>query len=154
MSTRLPGPRRWIAAAATAALLAGCSVFGSEEEAPAAADAHGAAAEARAAEPVEAVRSVEIGRTRDGLVITAVGTAPGLGYARPRLEPRRDGRPGVDGLLDYDFTAVPPDPGLEMPRGPARAREVRADRFVELPDLQGARGIRVHGARRGVRLMF
>lgn len=104
--------------------------------------------------PVQAVRSVELGRTRDGFIITAFGTAPGLGYAQPSLRPRRSGAPGADGFVDFDFVAVQPDPDFKLPQGTTRARALRADLPVTLRNLKGAQGIRVHALAGGVQLTF
>lgn len=104
--------------------------------------------------PVEAVQSVEIGRTRDGFLVTAYGSAAGLGYARPTLRPRRGGAPGVDGYLEYDFVATEPAAGLDLPPGSAQARRLRADLPVQAASLRGARGIRVLGLTGGAQLDF
>jgi hypothetical protein len=104
--------------------------------------------------PVEAVRGVEIGRTRDGFLITAYGTAPGLGYALPRLRPRRGGAPGPDGYVEYDFVASEPPPGFDLPPGTARTRTIRADLPVRAAELRGAAGIRVLALRGGAQLDF
>ncbi len=81
--------------------------------------------------PVQSVRSIEIGRTRDGFLITAYGVAQGLGYAQPELRPRRDGAPGIDGYIEYDFVASEPPAGFGLPEGTAQARALRADLPVE-----------------------
>lgn len=104
--------------------------------------------------PVQAVRDLEIGRSRDGFIVTAFGTAPALGYARPRLRPRRDGNPGQDGFIDYDFVADPPKPGLERAQGSLQARQLRADVLLPQRRLRGAAGIRVHSLSGGVELGF
>jgi hypothetical protein len=104
--------------------------------------------------PVETVRSVEIGRTRSGFLITAYGTAPGLGYSLPRLRPRREGAPGADGYVEYDFVASEPPPGFDLPPGTARTRMLRADLPVGAADLRGAGGIRVLALRGGAQLDF
>jgi hypothetical protein len=104
--------------------------------------------------PVEAVRTVEIGRTRDGFLITAYGTAPGLGYSLPRLRARRGGAPGPDGYIEYDFVASEPPPGFDLPPGTARTRTIRADLPVKAPELLGAAGIRVLALRGGAQLDF
>ncbi len=104
--------------------------------------------------PVEAVRGVEVGRTRDGFLITAYGTAPGLGYSLPRLRPRREGAPGLDGYIEYDFVASEPPPGFDLPAGTSRARMLRADLPVRAADLRGAAGIRVMALRGGAQLDF
>ncbi|MEM8842924.1 MAG: hypothetical protein AAGD47_14240, partial [Pseudomonadota bacterium] len=102
----------------------------------------------------QAVREIEIGRTRNGFVITAFGTAPALGYSQPQLRARRDGSPGLDGYLDYDFVARPPKPGLELNQGTLTARNIRADILLKRDDLRGATGIRVHALSGGVQMGF
>jgi hypothetical protein len=104
--------------------------------------------------PVQAVRSVEMGRTRDGFLITAFGTAPGLGYSLATLRPRRKGEPGADGYIEYDFVAVEPPEEFNLPPGSTQARAMRADLPVELSRLQGALGIRVLALSGGVQMEF
>jgi len=143
------------AALAIAALLAfgGCSMFGSDDEDTPAATGNGAIPEQVYA-PVEAVRDIEIGRTRNGYVVTAIGIAPGLGYGAPELRARREGAVGPDGYLDYDFVAKAPDPRFRLGEGTAQARTVRADLQLLSRDLKGARGIRVHGVSGGLQIDF
>ncbi|MEM9046046.1 MAG: hypothetical protein AAGC81_15265 [Pseudomonadota bacterium] len=104
--------------------------------------------------PIQAVREFEIGRTRDGFVVTAYGTAPALGYGSPELRIRREGRPGIDGFLDFDFVATPPRPGLERGQGTIAARELRADALLKNEVLRGVAGIRIHALSGGVQLTF
>lgn len=104
--------------------------------------------------PVTAVRSVEMGRTRDGFLITAYGTAPGLGYSLPVLRARRGGRPDTDGYVEFDFVATEPAPGAELPPGSSQARALRADLAVQTTDLRGASGIRVLARGGGVQVDF
>ena len=104
--------------------------------------------------PVEAVRNVEIGRTRTGFLVTAYGAAPGLGYSLPRLRPRRGGAPGADGYVEYDFVASAPPAGFELPPGTVRTRMLRADLPVEAATLRGTAGIRVLALRGGAQLDF
>lgn len=139
-------------AIATALALGGCGLFGGDDEEEAAA-AEQAAAEA-SYDPVVEVRDIEIGRIRNGLVITAIGTAPGLGYSRPELRPRRGGRAGPDGYLDFDFVARAPRQPPAASDAPARARTVRADRLIEINDLRGVRGIRIHATEGGMLMNF
>ncbi len=143
-------------AAAVAAVLAlgGCSLFGSDDDDEAAAAAQAEAAAAALYVPVEAVRNVEIGRTRNGYVITARGVAPGLGYGAPELRVRRQGKAGPDGFIDYDFVAQAPDPNFNLGEGAVEARAVRADLHVTARDLRGAVGIRIHGVSGGLQLQF
>ena len=104
--------------------------------------------------PVREVRSVEIGRTRNGFLITAYGVAPGLGYARPTLRPRRDGAPGIDGYLEYDFVASEPPPGFGLPEGTPQARALRADLPVDGSALRGVAGLRVLGLSGAAQISF
>ncbi len=105
-------------------------------------------------EPIQSVRNIELGRTRDGFIVTAFGTAPGLGYSLPRLRPRRGGSPGTDGFIDLDFVATAPQPGFELPVGTTRTRAVRADLPIKSSALRRAQGIRVHALRGGVQASF
>ncbi len=141
-------------AAAIAAVLAlgGCSLFSSDDD-DEAADPEQTEAVALYV-PVEAVRHIEIGRTRNGYVITARGEAPGLGHGAPELRARREGKAGPDGFIDYDFVAQAPDPNLNLGQGTVQARMVRADLHVTARDLQGAVGIRIHGVSGGLQMLF
>jgi len=139
------------AAIAAALALGGCSMFGSDDKEQALAAEQAAAA---LYVPIEAVRHIEIGRTRDGYVITARGVAPGLGHGAPELRARREGKAGPDGFIDYDFVAQAPDPTLNLGEGSERARMVRADLLVTARYLQGADGIRVHGVSGGLQMRF
>lgn len=104
--------------------------------------------------PIQAVRSIEIGRTRDGFIVTALGTAPGLGYSLPQLRPRRSGAPGADGFIEFDFVATEPAEGLNLPPGTTGARALRADLPVTLLELRGAAGIRILAINGGVQMTF
>ncbi|MEM7507493.1 MAG: hypothetical protein AAF415_12185 [Pseudomonadota bacterium] len=137
-----------------ACLLAGCSLFSGNEDPAAQPELTADDLAPTRGVPVQAVREIEIGRTRDGFVITAFGTAEALGYSLPRLRARRDGRRGPDGYLDYDFVATPPAPGLERPRGSIEARDLRADILLTQKDLRGVLGIRVHSLAGGLQLDF
>lgn len=132
-----------------ALMLGGCSVWGSEED---------TAAKEVAAEitPVRVmqVRNIEIGRTRDGFLITAHGMAAGPGYSRPTLRPRHGGAPGPDGYIEFDLVATPPPPGLALPPASAQELRLRADLPVDTATLRGAAGVRVMAAEGGVQLDF
>ena len=104
--------------------------------------------------PITAVRSVELGRTRDGFLITAQGTAPGLGYSLPVLRARRGGRPGTDGYVEFDFVASEPAAGSNLPRGTSQARAMTAVQAVRVNDLRGAAGIRVLALTGGIQVDF
>lgn len=104
--------------------------------------------------PITAVRSVELGRTRDGFLITAQGTAPGLGYSLPILRARRGGRPGADGYVEFDFVASEPAAGSNLPRGTSQARAMTAVQAVRVNDLRGAAGIRVLALTGGIQVDF
>ena len=104
--------------------------------------------------PMQTVGSVEIGRTRDGILITAHGTAPGLGYSLPVLQARRDGKPGKDGYIEYDLVASAPPEGSNLPPGNERARRIRADLPVRAAQLAGVKGIRVMALNGAVQVDF
>jgi len=145
--------RRNAALAAAIAIilgLGGCSLFGSDK-------AKETEAQAVPADPfvlIASVRNIELGRTRNGIAVTAFGVAPGLGFAAPDLRPRRDGKPGPDGILDFDFVARAPDAGFNLGEGPISARAVRADTLLSPRQLEGVRGIRIHGASGGLQMLF
>lgn len=123
-----------------AAVLSGCSMFGDDEEVT----AGGKVAIERRPEPIQALRNIEIGRTRNGYAVSAFGTAQTTGYGGATLQARREGQPGIDGFIDFDFVAIPPDPALNMPQGGLTAREIRADTQLSDRKLRGVAGIRVH----------
>lgn len=154
---------RCAVAAGTLAAMAGCSTGTVLDDVdtlwgePSSAEIEEAQTRAAAREakvPVQLVRSVELGRTRDGFLITAYGTAPGLGYALPGLRPRRDGAPAADGYIEYDFVAVAPAEGLNLPGGTTQSRAIRADLPVKLAEFQGARGLRILAQSGGVEMTF
>lgn len=143
---------RWVALAAAMVGLAGCGLFGSDDPEPelTAADR---AAEIRS-ENVQAVQRLEIGVSRAGFVLAAFGTAPGLGYSKPRLVARRGGAPAEDGMLDYDFVVDAPPAGVSFPPGTPKAREVRADAEIAVETARRVRGVRVHASAGGVQMFF
>lgn len=104
--------------------------------------------------PVTSVRLVEVGQTRDGFLISAFGTAPGLGYALPALRARRSGEPSIDGFIEFDFVASPPSADLQLPPGTTRTRSVRADVAVRNRDVRGVLGIRVFALQGGRQVIF
>jgi hypothetical protein len=137
---------------ATATSLGGCSLFSSDDKEESA-EAETVASEALIT-PIEAVLHVEIGRTRNGYVITAHGVAPAIGYGAPELRARREGKAGPDGIIDFDFVAQAPDPNLNLGDGPVEARSIRADLLVTARELEGSAGIRIHGLKGGLQMKF
>jgi len=133
--------------------LGGCSWFKSEEKERAETLA-AAVAEEQRLEPVERVLDLEIGRTRDGFMISVTGLAPGLGYSAPELRPRREGAPGPDGFIDLDFVVQAPDPRLNLGVGEPSARHIQVGLPVTPRDLRGATGIRIHGLAGGLQMAF
>lgn len=128
------------------AALSGCSMFGDDKS-----DGPGLlfggddeVVVQREPAPVQALRKIEIGRTRDGYSVTAFGTAPTTGYGAASLRARRAGAPADDGYLDFDFVAVPPDPALNMPQGTIDARAIRADARLTVRQTAEIRGLRIH----------
>lgn len=146
--------RRMVLVLAMGSGLAGCTWLGLAEEEETAQPADPAGGAARSREPVARVEAIELGRTRDGIAVAAFGIAPGLGYARPRLVPRRDGAPAPGGYLEFDFFALPPDPDRDLPRGEPSARRLRADRLIPERDLAGVRGLRIYALEGGRQLSF
>lgn len=138
---------RLIVASALLAPLPACSMFGGGEE------PEPAELVEPAVRPVDEIRGVEIGRTRDGIVVTAFGLAPTLGYADPRLEARRGGRVAEDGFLDFDFVGTIPDPAAAVPGNP-EARLLRADRLITIEAARQAKGLRIHGVQGGHAVVF
>jgi hypothetical protein len=144
-------PATVLAAVLAAALaLGGCSKSKSDDEKNAGAQV----APQVIYVPAATVRSLEIGTTRNGYVITAHGFAPGIGFSVPALRPRREGRPGLDGYIDLDFVARAPDPALNLGEGSVPARAIRADLHLTTTQLRGAAGIRVHGTSGGLQINF
>lgn len=131
--------------------LAGCSWlgFGDDEE-----EAAPEILAERPYVPVEAVTDIEIGRTRNGFAVTALGLAGSLGWGDAELRARRDGQPAADGFLDYDFVALPPRPELGYGTGTPEQRRIRADLLLPARALQGAAGLRIHGAAGGMQIAF
>lgn len=128
--------RRTTALIALALLLlaGGCAVSSQQQsEAERAAEAVATAATV----PVARVTRVEVGAIHRGVMVSAHGETDGGGWQAARLVPRRS----VDGALEFDMVAVPPQAGATQ--GPQR---LRADRPVESRDLDGVSEIRVHGA--------
>lgn len=152
--TRMGGAARVACLSAMLATgLAGCSLFGSDEEEVAEVPQPVAPAEAPRL-PVAEVERLEIGRTRGGVMLAAFGRAAGPGYSRGGLVARNGGRPAQDGLLDFDFVAAAPPAGVDLPAPTPRNRAIRADAEVSIEDIRGVRGVRVHGARGGVQVLF
>lgn len=112
--------------------------------------------------PVLTVEVLEVGRTHNGVTLTAYGLAPHQDWFSPLLQPRRDGLPGPDGFIEFDFLAAPPelnqwpyaDPYEPGAPGDAQQRRVRGDAEIPAANLALAAGLRVHaaGAARAIRL--
>lgn len=148
MKTRFPS--RLLAAGALTIGLGACgSLFGGEEP-----PAPAPEVVERRIVPVTAVVSLDIGRTRDGLLVTAAGLAPPGGFSQPRLVVRREGQPGPDGFLDYDFTVREPAQELREQPGPTVTRRVQAVAELRERQLRNVRGLRVHAARGSAELPF
>lgn len=112
-------------------------------------------AEARAVKvPIQTVEKAEIGRTRNGVLITAYGRTAGFGYTFPVLEARRDGAPGADGYVDYDFMATEPQPDQNIPEGAMAGQAIRADLPLDADALQGVAGVRIHALSGGAQIEF
>ncbi len=89
---------------------------------------------------IQQVASLRIEETPDGAIVRAVGVAPTQGYWQAALLPRRV----TDGVLVYDFRAVPPI--TAMPVSTQASREVTVAAGVDRATLAGVRQIVVQGA--------
>jgi hypothetical protein len=102
--------------------------------------------EADPARPVAQITDIEIGRTADGYALTVFGLTETAGWAAPELR-LRGTRPDTQGMLNFDFVAVPP---AEPPTSPMaqlpEARRVRADALLPEAFFQGLAGMRIHSA--------
>jgi hypothetical protein len=126
-----------LGAAATLTLLSACS---DEPE------AQTATPEADRARPVAQITDVDIGRTADGYALTVFGLTETAGWAAPELR-LRGTRPDTQGVLSFDFVAIPPEavPDSPMAQLP-EARRVRADALLPEAFFAGLAGLRIHGA--------
>ncbi|MEO0680230.1 MAG: hypothetical protein AAF192_07425, partial [Pseudomonadota bacterium] len=90
--------------------------------------------------PVSRVASLELGRMHRARLLVARGEAPRTGWFQPELRPRRDGAPGPDGFLEFDFIAAPPElnGGGEPSVGSAAQRRIKAVRPIPERELRGA----------------
>lgn len=144
-----------LGAAALALALAGCSteenlvnvpgvefsVLGPSTEAPAPA----APASISERRQVQSVERLEFGAIHEGRMMTAWGHAPESDWFSPRLEVRRDGLPGPDGFIEFDFVAAPPalNGGEQGPLGTEAQRRIRADLPLSRALTDGAVGVRI-----------
>ncbi|TYO89456.1 hypothetical protein [Oceanicella actignis] len=151
---RRPGARPLAAAfMAVAAGLAGCgndyvrieALSPSVEPEPA---PKPAPREALTLKPVEAIELIELGVTRDGALIHAVGLAPTTRWFAATLRPRGGGAPAPDGFLEFDFLAAPPElnGGAPGARGLPAQRRLQAALPLSEQTVRGAAGVRVFAA--------
>lgn len=130
------------AAPAAALLLAACGA----SEPPPMIEPVMAPGEARAAlglAMIDDVSGAQLGRTRDGFLLSAQGSTAGASWRTPRLRPRL-GVAGPDGFIEFDFMAAPPAAAEDTPGATQR---LRADTVLAPEQLRGAVGARVHGRR-------
>ncbi|MEM6440282.1 MAG: hypothetical protein AAF763_11400 [Pseudomonadota bacterium] len=97
---------------------------------------------------IDSIESLEVGTTRNGVLLSAFGSAPRQGWFQPALRPLNDGLPGPDGFLDFEFVAAPPElnGGAALPVGAPAQRRVKAVRPIPRRTLSGAAGLRVFAA--------
>jgi hypothetical protein len=132
--------RTALAAAAIGVALAGCTISGNLGGG---ATAGPPPIDEALLRPVGRVDELLVGRTFDGVVLTAFGEAPGAGWTAGRLRPRG---PGPDGFLEFDFVALPPPADSPPAADDPRLRRIRADLPLALDELGGAAGLRVIAA--------
>jgi len=128
------------AAPAAALLLAACG----SSAPPPMIDPVMAPAEARVAQGltmIDDVSGAQLGRTRDGFLLSAQGSAAGASWRTPRLRPRL-GVAGPDGFIEFDFMAAPPAAAEDTPGATQR---LRADTVLAPEQVRGSVGARVHG---------
>jgi len=92
---------------------------------------------------VAQIVSLRIEQVPGGAIVRATGLPPRQGYYDPELVPLNRERP-VDGVLTYQFRALPPLAATRS--GTPQSREVIVGRFVSSQTLAGVRSIRVAGA--------
>lgn len=105
------------------------------------------------AEPVDdgrrivlSVIDLDVGRTFDGILVTARGETETAGWSSAALRPRADGVSPEAGILAFDLVARPPaTPTTGALAALPAARRVEAALLLSLPALQGVSELRVHG---------
>lgn len=97
--------------------------------------------------PVLGVVDLEVGRLRDGYMLTVFGETPTPGWSSAELR-LMDTVPGPDGFLDVDFVARPPagEISIEAAGAPERQRRVRGDLVLPEDRRRQLSGVRVHTA--------
>ena len=81
-----------------------------------------------------------------GAILRATGLPATLGYWNAALVPvDRDLRPDENGVLAFDFQALPPP--TPQPQGRSAAREIVTGQFLTTQTLRGVRVIRVQAER-------
>lgn len=93
---------------------------------------------------IQRVGSMEIGRTFNGVNLTAYGLSDSIGWRDPELRPR-GAVPGPDGIINLEFVARPP---VEAKPGPVPVRLMRADIAFDMATMRQSRGVRIE-AREG-----
>ena len=93
---------------------------------------------------------LEIGRVTDGFALTGFGVTEGAGWSLPELRPRGAGV-GSDGVLEFDFVALPPAEPVAAAEG---ARRIRGDALIPFDRLVRANGVRIYGRRGFVEGLF
>lgn len=145
----------WLTALTCAAMISACSIL---PDVGLTSDPAEETAEAEANLPpkiaVNRIENLELGRLFNGFMLSAFAIAPGTGFYQPELRPRYGGRPGPDGLFEYDFVVRPPANASRGADAPITARLVRADIELTPEMLRSSRGVRVWSARDSVEGRF
>jgi len=96
--------------------------------------------------PIDQVTGVIVERAPGGVIIRATGLPPTLGYWNAALVPAdRDLRPDGNGVLAFDFLALPPP--SPQPAGSPSAREIVAGYFLSNQTLRDVRSVSVRAQR-------
>lgn len=85
-----------------------------------------------------------------GIILRAAAIAPMQGYHAAQLYPRNEGRPDENGIVRFEFRAMPPS--APRPVGPERTRRLIVATFIHDDDLAGIRGFRIVSATNSVDL--
>ena len=95
---------------------------------------------------IDQVTGVVLEPVPGGVILRATGLAATMGYWNAALVPvDPDLRPDEDGVLAFDFQALPPP--TPQPQGRPAAREIVTGQFLTTQTLRGASVIRVRAER-------
>ncbi len=136
------------------ATLAGCTISGGGPGDPLSTESRQLqeAYVASLREPTPRVTGLELGRMRDGFLLSAFAQTATQGWSAALLRPRTP-LMAADGMLEFDFVAAPPQPDTDKASAagpeetqaepPRRPATLRADRVLAPSLVAEAVGVRV-----------